>query len=298
MDKIKSYSRSSQSGSTSPKGSSSNPYTQEEYYDIIDNGKHWPGGFVEGLGYISEEVCIYGSYNFFSSFSWDSFEDSMSFPWSLPGSSSSSASGSGGSGGSTGGSSGSGNSNSGHGTTGGGVSSSGSSSTNNLDKAFPELPKHQEVGNCVRVVSVRLARTSVSTLSKFTAVAYDRDGNVIPSTELNGFFLERGINYEEATVAGHKAAILQGEYSVVPGGEGKDFDWYLASVPGRSGIAIHKGNFYYESKGCLIVGSSYSYNKDSKAYEVRGSAKTFDKLSSLFKEYGHQNIRIVISEDF
>lgn len=74
MDKIKVYSSSS---SSYPKGSSSNPYTQEEYDDIINSGKDWPGGFVEGLGYVAGDTIITSSY-----FSEDSWEDSSySDPW-------------------------------------------------------------------------------------------------------------------------------------------------------------------------------------------------------------------------
>ena len=104
MDKIKVYSRSSTSGRSSSKGSSGNPYTQEEYYDIIDSGKDWPGGYVSGLGYVAADTVITGSY--MSDDSWlDSWEDSSySDPWADSGSgeSSGSSQGTGGSQGGTG----------------------------------------------------------------------------------------------------------------------------------------------------------------------------------------------------
>ena len=301
MDKIKKYARSSKSDSTSPKGSSSNPYSQEEYYGILDSEKPWNGGYVEGLGYVASDIYIDGSYG---SFSWDSSWDEISDPWFLSDSCSSSLSDSNGGGTSSGSSGSSGNSSSSHGTasgsnSGGNVSNVGTSSSNNLDKAFPEPVRHLATGSCVRVISVRLAKTGVSTLSKFTAVAYDKNGNMISTTMINGFFLEREINYTEATMSGHKKAILAGDYSIVPGIKGiQKYDWYLKGVPGREGIAIHKGNYYMDSTGCLLPGSSFSYDKNKKAYSVGQSGDTLIKLSSLFEKYGHQNIVISISEDF
>ena len=298
MDRIKNYARSSQSGSTSPKGSVSNPYTQEEYDEIIESGSPWTGGYVEGKGYVAPDTYITGSYGWFS---WDEFWSENSYPWSIPDCSGSSSSSGGGS---SNGSSNNGGSDITHGSIGGSHSGGGSSgvqtpSSSNIDKAFPEPSRHQSTGSCVRVVSVRLATTSVSTLSKFTAVAYDKNGDMIPSTQLNGFFLERDINYAEATMSGHNKAILAGDYAIVPRfAENQKFDWYLTAVPGRAGIAIHVGNTYGDSTGCLLPGGAFLYDKNKNEYSVKYSKVCFDKLSNLFKEYGHQNIRIIISEDF
>ena len=298
MDRIKNYARSSQSGSTSPKGNVSNPYTQEEYDEIIESGSPWTGGYVEGKGYVAPDTYITGSYGWFS---WDEFWSENSYPWSIPDCSGSSSSSGGGS---SNGSSNNGGSDITHGPIGGSHSGGGSSgvqtpSSSNIDKAFPEPSRHQSTGSCVRVVSVRLATTSVSTLSKFTAVAYDRNGNMIPSTKINGFFLERDINYAEATMSGHNKAILVGDYAIVPRfAENQEFDWYLTAVPGRAGIAIHAGNNYWNSKGCLLPGVSFSFDESKKEYHVWQSGDMLRKLSDLFNEYGHQNIRIIISEDF
>ncbi len=114
MDKIKVYSRSS---SGFPKGSLENPYTRKEYEDMMDNGEEWPGGYVEGLGYVAADTVITGS-----CFSEDSWEDSS---WSDPWEGSSSEDGSGSSHGS-GGSGGSGGS-----SSGGGGSSAGTSTPSN-----------------------------------------------------------------------------------------------------------------------------------------------------------------------
>jgi hypothetical protein len=43
-------------------GSSGNPYTQEQ----LDNWEEgcWPGGYVEGWGYVMPDVVVYGGYGF------------------------------------------------------------------------------------------------------------------------------------------------------------------------------------------------------------------------------------------
>ena len=135
-------------------------------------------------------------------------------------------------------------------------------------------------------------------MSKFTAVAYDANGNMIASTKLAGYFLERAIDYDKATVSGQNAAILQGDYAIIPGESWQKYAWYLCDVPGRAGIAIHAGNTYQDSTGCLLVGNTYAYDKNSNEYTIGNSRLTLSKLSDLLKEYGYGNIRIQISEDF
>ncbi|OYP63106.1 hypothetical protein [Prevotella sp. P3-122] len=77
MKTIRMYSASSQGNNGSAaKGSSSNPYTQEEFNSMLDAGT-WNGGYVEGMGYVSKEVEVNGS----SSRSSDSDSDSWSDPW-------------------------------------------------------------------------------------------------------------------------------------------------------------------------------------------------------------------------
>ena len=77
MKTIRMYSASSQGNNGSAaKGSSSNPYTQEEFNSMLDAGT-WNGGYVEGMGYVSKEVEVNGS----SSSSSDSDSDSWSDPW-------------------------------------------------------------------------------------------------------------------------------------------------------------------------------------------------------------------------
>lgn len=57
--KTAAYPASTQSNNNSPKGSINNPYTQEEFESFEDGT--WPGGWVEGMGYVIPQVNIDGS---------------------------------------------------------------------------------------------------------------------------------------------------------------------------------------------------------------------------------------------
>ena len=58
------------------KGTQTNPYTQEEFYAMLDN-ETWPGGWVEGMGYALPAVDIVTSFLFDFSWDFDSLSDSM-----------------------------------------------------------------------------------------------------------------------------------------------------------------------------------------------------------------------------
>lgn len=110
-------------GEDAPKGSASNPYSQEEFFQLLEEGK-WQGGYVVGLGYCEKETFVYGSFPYSSfHFSFDDSWWSSVFPWSSWGfgdGGGDSCSGSGCSGGGTGGGSGNGSGHKGNGGSGGG----------------------------------------------------------------------------------------------------------------------------------------------------------------------------------
>lgn len=54
-----SNSNSNESNNTSPKGSFTNPYTEEEFNAIPE--KEWKGGYVEGMGYVLPYVEVIGN---------------------------------------------------------------------------------------------------------------------------------------------------------------------------------------------------------------------------------------------
>lgn len=284
--------------SNSTKGSITNPYTESEMNSMMDNDT-WTGGYVIGLGYVSDEVTVLGSSSNTSdsegSDSWgisdhmDSETDDydtdipeVETPGFIPNINGNTSNNS--------------NGNTAEGEiietiiiTGGG--------SNNSKEQFPTPPNKQNEGPCVRVYSERIYKSEYSTLSKFTAIAYDNTGNKLSSTKLEGYFLERAIDYERATVSGSKTAILKGEYTIIPKEIWQEFDWYLNNVPGRAGIAIHSGNTYIQTEGCLLTGSNYTLNSNG-TYSVSGSRKCLELLSELFRTYGYQNIKIIITENF
>ena len=250
----------------STKGSVTNPYTEEEMNSMMDEGT-WTGGYVEGMGYVGDDVTVWGTSgsdtsDSESSDSWDTSEDNEP---ETP-----SPSGGGGGGGGTEG---------------------------NNGKTFPTPPNKQDSGPCVRVFTERVFKSELSTLSRFTAVAYNAVGDLLPSTILEGYFLERVVNYDSACVEGSNTAILKGEYDVIPKESWQSYQWYLENVPGRSGIAIHSGNTYEDTEGCLLTGSNYIKNNDG-TYRVTDSKKCLEKLFNLFTTYGSNNIKISITENF
>lgn len=82
MKEIEVYGVSTASDDTAPKGSSSNPYTYQEFDSMMNNGT-WEGGYVEGYGYMDKGVTITGSSeDSDDSYSWeDPWSSLPSDPW-------------------------------------------------------------------------------------------------------------------------------------------------------------------------------------------------------------------------
>lgn len=266
-------------------------YTQEEYEEMLEAGT-WTGGNVEGLGYVLGEVIVEGS---LSSSEFEGSEDSWNDPFDSgddfegedeeP-----NGAGGGNTGGNTGGNNGGGN---GTGNTGGNTGGTGTT-----ESTYPTPSPNIPNGAGVRIYSERFLVTSKSTLSRFSVAVYDENGNIVNGISLQGYFLERVLDYDKAEVAGSNTAIKRGEYLIEHGSDSNKYDWYLTDVPGRTGIAIHNGNYYYQSQGCLIIGESYRYNSSSDAYVVYKSKSWLSHLTSILDQYGNGNIVILITESF
>src|SRR5262249_37283762 len=89
----------------------------------------------------------------------------------------------------------------------------------------------------------------------------------IDDGQVTGYFLERpaGTDAEERT-GGSRKRIPAGNYNItyphpLSAREGKDGESLVRTdlVPGngRNGILIHRGNFPWDSTGCLLAGDSY-----------------------------------------
>ena len=65
----------------------------------------------------------------------------------------------------------------------------------------------------------------------------------------------------------------------------------LMGVPDREGICIHIGNFFTDSKGCIVVGSGFSdLNKDGLS-DVINSTASFHKLIDFLPDSGTIEIK-------
>lgn len=222
MKTIRIYSAKPQSNDGSAtKGTSSNPYTQEEYNGMLDAGT-WNGGYVEGLGYVLPEVEVYGSSSKFSESDSDSWNDpwsNTSDPWSdisdqweTPGESShSQPSGGSGTGSNNGGTQG-----------GGGVNTK--PNRYNISDAVDYLVSHaypsynDNCGHCARAVRRALEAGGLSTTGHpVSACDYD---TFLPkigfhSVDKNGYSPEKGDIIVLEAVEGHPnghIAMYSGNY--------------------------------------------------------------------------------------
>lgn len=162
----------------------------------------------------------------------------------------------------------------------------------------------------VVVNTTRIGYGKKSTVSEFTAMAYDETGNKIDS--IKGYFLEPETNYNKAKVKNSDTSIAQGDYDVISKTELENrinterrergeadiqltYKWYVDSVPGRNGIAIHSGNYGKDTEGCFLPGENYSYDKVTESYNVWNSKKKTKELFDFFDNYGYNGIKINVN---
>jgi hypothetical protein len=55
----------------------------------------------------------------------------------------------------------------------------------------------------------------------------------------------------------------------------------ILNVPNRSGIAIHKANYYTQLRGCIAVGENQVDINNDGQKDVTNSGNTFDKLMQV-----------------
>jgi len=74
----------------------------------------------------------------------------------------------------------------------------------------------------------------------------------------------------------------------------KTFGWCIKilNVPNRSAILIHFGNYYTNSKGCILVGESFSHINNDNQTDITNSNKSLKKLASHFNPAIPFNITI------
>lgn len=59
--------------------------------------------------------------------------------------------------------------------------------------------------------------------------------------------------------------------------------FYINHVANRNGILIHRGNYYKDIKGCILVGQSFIDLNNDKIKDVFQSSKTIDDLTFLMQ---------------
>lgn len=67
-------------------------------------------------------------------------------------------------------------------------------------------------------------------------------------------------------------------------GDLKEYHYVLKDVPGRASIFIHEGNYYTNSKGCILLGSSLGDINHDGEMDVLSSRVTLAKFEALFNK--------------
>jgi hypothetical protein len=72
------------------------------------------------------------------------------------------------------------------------------------------------------------------------------------------------------------------------------FGWciQILDVPSRSGILLHYGNYYTNTKGCILVGKSFSNINCDLQTDISNSRAAIKQLTSYFKPNQIFNITI------
>ena len=72
------------------------------------------------------------------------------------------------------------------------------------------------------------------------------------------------------------------------------FLWELKEVHGRSEVKIHKGNFTYQIRGCILVGRYHTHINSDQIIDVADSKNTLDRLHMALAEAEHKQLEIEI----
>jgi len=61
------------------------------------------------------------------------------------------------------------------------------------------------------------------------------------------------------------------------------YTYEIMNVPNRSGVRLHKGNYFYQVQGCILLGDSYGdLNKDTSA-DILNSTITIEKFENFMQ---------------
>lgn len=65
--------------------------------------------------------------------------------------------------------------------------------------------------------------------------------------------------------------------------------WFVRNVPDRSEILFHRGNFVHDTHGCILVGTSRSYNEYGEP-QVNNSRRAMQRMSQFQKNKWTLNV--------
>lgn len=68
---------------------------------------------------------------------------------------------------------------------------------------------------------------------------------------------------------------------------------WLQDVEGRTEILVHKGNFYYDILGCILIGSNLKYINNDEYLDVTSSGASMRKLMGYIGKRKEIEIEIV-----
>ena len=151
-----------------------------------------------------------------------------------------------------------------------------------------EISRNQSGGT---INSFRVNESNNSTLSIFH----------IPDDDISGFFLERGGPDTKAPKQNKR--ILEGEYNFVKHSSSDKFFNNRAKLTSKNdskfvnrAILIHPGNNYWDSKGCLLPGTTASKNNNGD-YSV-GASKNKTAVLENYIRRNNWNVTLTITNRF
>ena len=110
--------------------------------------------------------------------------------------------------------------------------------------------------------------------------------------------------------------LMSGQYNIIPNAEmlkkineqrkntgepeikGLKYEWYIDNPPGRDCVAVHSGNYWEDTTGCLLPGELISNNTITNDYFVSESTKKTKELFDFFEKYGQGGIKINVGPHF
>ncbi len=147
-----------------------------------------------------------------------------------------------------------------------------------------------EDGDSVVIEATRYGFGQNTTISQFTASAFNNNGNIIHT--MSGYFLEPAYN---GGSNGSDTAIPYGAYNVISSTFNGQSGYYeVENVPNRTLIKIHSGNYGSQTSGCMLTGTSVGGSGGEGDFYVNSSRDKRIELTQFLEDYGSDGITLSI----